>query len=124
MGDSVGVGQSTETGCGSRYPPQPVSVLGPAPTLSPTFQWLGYFRAKPFPYDSPTFLKPSSFYTHLPASEDGTECSKMSAYKLQTPENYPKESIKQVWVSTTAVHTTENLRESPELHHTSFIYNI
>ena len=27
----------------------------------------GYFRANLFPYDTPTFLKPSSFYTHLPA---------------------------------------------------------
>jgi hypothetical protein len=32
-------------------------------------------------------------YTHLPACEDGTECSETSAYKLQTPGNYPKESI-------------------------------
>jgi hypothetical protein len=31
--------------------------------------------------------------THLPAREDGTECSETSAYKLQTPGNYPKESI-------------------------------
>ena len=32
-------------------------------------------------------------YSHLPAYEDGTECSETSAYKLQTPGNYPKESI-------------------------------
>jgi hypothetical protein len=25
----------------------------------------------------------------LPAYEDGTECSETSAYKIQTPENYP-----------------------------------
>jgi len=37
------------------------------------------------------FLKPSSFYTHLPAYEDETECSETSAYKLQTPGNYPEE---------------------------------
>jgi len=36
----------------------------------------------------------SSFYTHLPAYEDGTDkCSETSAYKFQTPENHPKESI-------------------------------
>jgi hypothetical protein len=35
----------------------------------------------------------SSFYTHLPAYEDGTECSETSARKLQTPGNYPKENI-------------------------------
>ena len=32
-------------------------------------------------------------YSHLPAYEDGTECSETSAYKLQTPGYYPKESI-------------------------------
>jgi len=36
--------------------------------------------------------QPRSFYTHLPAYEDGTECSETSAYKIQTPENYPEES--------------------------------
>ena len=42
---------------------------------------------------SRTISYPSSFYSHLPAYEDGTECSETSAYKLQTPGNYPKESI-------------------------------
>jgi hypothetical protein len=36
-------------------------------------------------YTGPTFLKPSSFHTHLPAYEYGTECSETSAYKIQTP---------------------------------------
>jgi len=31
----------------------------------------------------------------VPAYEDGTECSETLAYKLQTPGNYPKESIQQ-----------------------------
>jgi hypothetical protein len=43
--------------------------------------------------NSPTFLKSSSFYTHLRAYEDGTECSETSAYKIQTPGNYPEEVI-------------------------------
>jgi len=30
---------------------------------------------------------------HLPAYEDGTECSETLAYKIQTPGNYPEESI-------------------------------
>ena len=30
---------------------------------------------------------------HLPAYEDGTECSETSAYKIQTPGNYPEENI-------------------------------
>ena len=38
-------------------------------------------------------MKLVSFYSHLPAYEDGTECSETSAYKIQTPDNYPKESI-------------------------------
>jgi hypothetical protein len=33
------------------------------------------------------------FYTRLPVCKDGTECSETSAYKFQTPGNYPKESI-------------------------------
>jgi len=33
------------------------------------------------------------FYTHLPSYEDETECSETSAYKIQMPENHPKESI-------------------------------
>jgi len=31
--------------------------------------------------------------SYLPACEDGTECSETSAYKIQTPGNYPEESI-------------------------------
>jgi hypothetical protein len=49
--------------------------------------------AKPFPVHTPTFIKPISLHTHLPAYEDGTECSETSAYKIQTPGNYPKEII-------------------------------
>jgi len=39
-----------------------------------------------------TFLK-RSHLSYLLAYEDGTECSETSAYKIQTPENYPEESI-------------------------------
>jgi hypothetical protein len=31
--------------------------------------------------------------SHLPAYEDGTECSETSAYKTQTSGNHPEESI-------------------------------
>jgi len=51
------------------------------------------FEPNFFPYEFPTFLKPSSFYTHLPVYEDGTECSETSAYNLQARGNYPEESI-------------------------------
>jgi hypothetical protein len=46
-----------------------------------------------FPIIPHTCPLPSSFYTHLPAYEDGTECSETSAYKIQTPRNDPKESV-------------------------------
>ena len=32
---------------------------------------------------------------YLPACEDGTQCSEMLAYKIQTPGNYTEESIQQ-----------------------------
>jgi hypothetical protein len=32
-------------------------------------------------------------FLHLSAYEDGTECSETSAYTIQTPGNYPEESI-------------------------------
>jgi len=35
----------------------------------------------------------SRICSHLPGYEDGTECSETSVYKIQTPGNYPKESI-------------------------------
>jgi hypothetical protein len=35
----------------------------------------------------------SEFYKQLPAYKDGTECSETSAYKIQTPGNYPEENI-------------------------------
>ena len=41
-----------------------------------------------------TLLKPSHS-SHLPAYEDGTECSETSAYKIQTQGNYPEEIIQQ-----------------------------
>jgi len=53
---------------------------------------LGYFRAKPSPIWIPQLFS-NLVIIHLPAYEDGTECSETSAYKIQTPENYPEESI-------------------------------
>jgi hypothetical protein len=32
-------------------------------------------------------------YTYLPIKMEQTECSKKSAYKIQTPANYPEENI-------------------------------
>jgi len=39
---------------------------------------------------TPTFLQPSHS-SYLPAYEDGTEHSEMSAYKIRTPRNNPEE---------------------------------
>jgi len=36
-----------------------------------------------------------SHSSYLPACEDGKECSETTAYKIQTPGNYPEESTKQ-----------------------------
>jgi hypothetical protein len=41
----------------------------------------------------PTFRNTLSPSSYLPAYEGGTECSETSAYKIQTPGNYPNESI-------------------------------
>ena len=37
-----------------------------------------------------------SLYTYLPMKMEQTECSETSAYKIQTPGNYPEENIQQV----------------------------
>ena len=74
----------------TRYPPQPVSVLGPSTTLSPPFLLAqAIFEPKRFPYKHSNIFKPSH-PSNLPAYEDGTECSETSAYKIQTPGNYPE----------------------------------
>jgi hypothetical protein len=53
-----------------------------------------------------TILKPSYYSSYLPAYEDGTECSETSAYKIQTPGNYPEENIQQFGInSTCALYT-------------------
>jgi len=113
------------------YPPQPVSVLGPATTLTPSFllaqaifelgsgyirAWLrlysslaqaifelgsGYIRAWLRLYSSqtsprintPTFSNLVILHTYPPMKMEQTECSETSAYKIQTPGNYPEENI-------------------------------
>jgi hypothetical protein len=89
--DRVGAGPSTETGCGGyrhaayllhirahglhvgRYPPHPVSVLGPTSTLSPPFLLAqAIFEPNHFPYKCSNILKPSH-YSYLSAYEDGTD---------------------------------------------------
>ena len=55
-----------------RYPPQPVSVLWPAPTLSPSFLLAqAMFEPTVSCINTSTILKPS-YSSFLPAYEDGT----------------------------------------------------
>jgi len=55
--------------------------------------WLRLFSSQTFSgINTLTFLKPSHS-SYLPACKDGTECSETSAYKIQTPGNYPEENI-------------------------------
>jgi hypothetical protein len=70
-----------ETDCPLQRPGSPSFLLAQA-----------IFKPNPFPYNTPHFsnLVHSS---HLPAYEDGTECSETSAYKIHTSGNYPEESI-------------------------------
>ena len=72
-----------------------VPVLGPAPTLSPSFRMAqAIFEPNLFPYtNTPTFSNPVSFHTYPPMKMEQTQCSETSAYKIQTAGNYPEENI-------------------------------
>jgi hypothetical protein len=43
--------------------------------------------------NTPTFSNLVIFYTFPPMKMEQTECSEPSAYKIQTPGNYPEENI-------------------------------
>jgi hypothetical protein len=84
-GDRVGVGPDADQ-----------VALHLHPTLSPSFLLT---QAVFEPYLFSLFLSQhflNLVILHLPAYEDGTECSETSAYKIQTPGNYPEETIKHV----------------------------
>jgi hypothetical protein len=49
------------------------------------------FEPNLFPYKNPSVVNPNH-PSYLPAYENGTEYSETSAYKIQTPGNYPEES--------------------------------
>jgi hypothetical protein len=56
-----------------RYSPQPVSVLGPAPTLSLSFLLAqAIFEPNLFPYKYPNIVK-LSHSSYLPAYDDGPD---------------------------------------------------
>jgi len=72
------------------------SAPGPTPTLSPSFLLAqAIFEPNIFPVWIPQHFS-NLVILHLPAYEDGKECSETSAYKIQMPGNYPEESIKHV----------------------------
>jgi hypothetical protein len=74
------------------YPPQPVSVLWPVPTLSPSLLMAhAIFEPSLFPYKYPNISQLHVLHTYLPMKT--TECFETSAYKIQTPGNYPEESL-------------------------------
>jgi len=62
-------------------------LLGNSPA---TEFYMPTFRNTLFRLDRRVSTKNSSY---LPAYEDGTECSETSAYKIQTPGNYPEYSL-------------------------------
>jgi len=57
----------------------------------------GYFRARPFPVQILQLLSNLVIlHTYLLTKMEQTECSETSAYKIQTPGNYPEGSIQRV----------------------------
>jgi hypothetical protein len=69
------------------------SVTGPTPAPSPSLLLAqAIFEPNLLPYGYPNNSQ-NLVILRLPAYEDGTECSEMSAYKIQTPGNYPEENI-------------------------------
>jgi hypothetical protein len=61
--------------------------------LSPSFLLAqAIFQPNLVPYKYSNIFKPNH-WSYLCAYEDGNEYSETSAYKIQTPRNYPEESI-------------------------------
>jgi len=56
---------------------------------------LSYFQAQPSLISIPQLFSNYSLFTYLPMTMEKTECSEKSAYKIQTPGNYPEENIQQ-----------------------------
>ena len=78
---------------GGLHTPESVPLLEHASSsLPPSSDWLRQFQPNHYWYKYPSNLVP----VILPAYttyEGGTVCSKMSACKIQTPGNHPKERI-------------------------------
>ena len=64
------------------------------PSLTQSFWWAqSIFEPNIFLYRYPNILYPVILCTYPPMKMEQTECSETSAYKIQTPGNYPEESI-------------------------------
>jgi hypothetical protein len=56
--------------------------------------WLRLFLSQTFSHiNTATFSTPVILHTYPPMKMEETECSKMLPYKIQTPGNYPEESV-------------------------------
>jgi len=99
-------------------------TLTPPPCHSPN-EWLMLLQAKPFPV--PFLILVRSTLIYLPMKMEQTECSETSAYKIQTPGNYPKESIQvtdsivKSWFS--AVNSELKRYENFKALFTTFLWN-
>jgi len=58
---------------------------------------LAIFEPNLFPYKYPNILYPVILHTYSPMKMEQTEFSETLAYKIQTPGNYPEESIQQLF---------------------------
>jgi hypothetical protein len=67
-------------------------------------------------FSMPTFRN-TLFHLHhyLPIKIEKTECSETLAYKIQTPENYPEESIQQTVKNNQIIHNKYTSVFSPVL---------
>jgi hypothetical protein len=65
-------------------------------TLSLSLLPQAIFKPNLFPEEYPNISQTYSFYTYPPVKMEQIECSETSAYKIQTPVNYPEESTQHV----------------------------
>ena len=73
----------------------------------------------------PNYSQIQSFITYQPTKMEQTECSETSAYKIQTPGNYPKENIQQynVFTSCTSKNCVTMLYNLEKQHSVACHYN-
>jgi len=71
----------------------------PLPCRPPSY-WLRLFSSQTFSHiNTPTFSNLVILHTYPPVKMEQTGCSETLTYKIQTPGNYPEESIQQhCWI--------------------------